>query len=108
MSKSELTFSATGHDYSEPLALICFSANWCGPCQQMVPIMKKLAEKYAGQLRVLKVDVDQQPELSNKFNIRAVPTLVFLSKDAELDRQMGSIAYQQISDMAEQHLANFK
>lgn len=106
MSKSELTFSAAGHDYSEPLALIYFSAKWCGPCQQMTPVVKKLAEKYAGQLRVLKVDVDQQAELSSNFGIRAVPTLVFLSKDKELDRQMGSIPYQQISHKAEIHLAN--
>ncbi|WP_415887322.1 thioredoxin family protein [Neptuniibacter sp. QD29_5] len=105
MPESRLTFSENGHEYSQPLALIWFSAKWCGPCQQMIPVVNSLAERYAGELKVLKVDVDQQQELAAKFAIRAVPTLVLLAKDKALDQQVGSVPLKQLDEWVAQHLS---
>lgn len=105
MRESALKFSTDGHDYSQPLALLWFSANWCGPCQQMNPVMQELAGKYSEQVRVLKIDVDQQAELSADFAIRGVPTLVLLNSDGEIDRQIGSAGLQQLSQWLNRPLA---
>lgn len=105
MSEPALKFSVEGHEYPQPLALLWFSANWCGPCQQMNPVMQKLAGEYSDQVRVLKIDVDQQPELSADFAIRAVPTLVLMKADGEVGRQVGAAGLQQLSQWLNQPLS---
>lgn len=59
-------------------ALIDFHAKWCGPCKTLSPIIDQLADEYNGQVDIYKVDVDSEPELARYFNIRSVPTLVFI------------------------------
>ena len=59
-------------------AIIDFYATWCGPCKALSPILEKVAEKYEGKIYVYKVDVDKESELSQVFNIRSVPTLLFV------------------------------
>ncbi|MBQ4916549.1 MAG: thioredoxin domain-containing protein [Muribaculaceae bacterium] len=59
-------------------ALIDFHAKWCGPCKRLSPIIDELAEDFNGKVDVYKVNVDDEPELANYFNIRTVPTLVFV------------------------------
>ena len=59
-------------------AIIDFYATWCGPCKALSPILEKIAEKYEGKIYVYKIDVDKESELSQVFNIRSVPTLLFV------------------------------
>lgn len=59
-------------------AIIDFYATWCGPCKALSPILEKVAEKYEGKIYVYKIDVDKESELSQVFNIRSVPTLLFV------------------------------
>lgn len=59
-------------------ALIDFFATWCGPCKALSPVLDKVAEKYAGKIYVYKVDIDREEELARAFNIRSVPTLLFV------------------------------
>ena len=58
--------------------LIDFYASWCGPCKRLSPIIDELAEDFNSKVDVYKVNVDDEPELANYFNIRTVPTLVFV------------------------------
>ena len=59
-------------------AVIDFYADWCGPCRRVAPIMEKLAEEYDGKLLVYKINVDQEKELSQAFNIKSIPAVMFI------------------------------
>ena len=59
-------------------ALIDFYASWCGPCKGLAPILEELSEEYEGRINVYKIDIDEEPELASIFNIRSVPTLLFV------------------------------
>jgi len=63
--------------------LIDFWAEWCGPCRMVAPIIDALAEDYDGRVKVAKLNVDENPQISRRFNIRGIPTLL-LFKDGEL------------------------
>jgi len=63
--------------------LMDFSAEWCGPCKIQDPILEELEEKFKGQVEFKKIDVDANMDMSSKYNISAVPTLV-LEKDGEI------------------------
>lgn len=69
--------------------VIDFWATWCGPCQKMGPLIEALAEDYDGKAIVGKCNVDEEDELAMQFNVRSIPTVVFL-KDGEVrDMQVG-------------------
>lgn len=71
--------------------LVDFHATWCGPCQAMHPVMDRLKNEMGSQVRILKIDVDKNQEVANKFKVRGVPTFV-LFKDGEiLWRQSGQM-----------------
>ncbi len=74
----------------KPMA-IDFSAEWCGPCKRMAPIVEALAEKYDGKIIVGKVDVDESPELSARFGIRNIPTILFFKNGEVVDKTVGAI-----------------
>ncbi|MCK4938333.1 MAG: thioredoxin family protein [Methanosarcinales archaeon] len=63
--------------------LMDFAADWCGPCKVQDPILEKLEKKFKGQVEFKKIDVDANMDMSSKYNISAVPTLV-LEKDGEI------------------------
>ena len=73
-----------------PVLLDCW-APWCGPCQRMGPVMHGLAEKMAGQVKIAKLNVDENPAVSRQLGIRSIPT-IFLFKNGEIiDRMIGAI-----------------
>jgi len=74
----------------KPMA-IDFSAEWCGPCKRMAPIVEALAEKYDGKVIVGKVDGDESPELSARFGIRNIPTILFFKNGEVVDKTVGAI-----------------
>ena len=63
---------------SEQPVLIDFWAEWCTPCKRLSPVIAELAEEYKGRLRVAKIDADANPELAAKYQVRALPTVLFL------------------------------
>lgn len=67
-----------------------FSAEWCPPCRQMKPIFHKLQEEYKGKVELITVDVDEKPELAQRYNVSSIPTLVYISPEGkELYRTVG-------------------
>jgi len=76
---------------SEKPVLIDFYAEWCGPCKVQSPILKELAGELSGKVRIIKIDVDKNPEISNKYQIQSVPTLMLFKNGKQLFRQSGLI-----------------
>jgi thioredoxin 1 len=76
---------------SETPTLVDFYATWCGPCQQMHPILDKLKDKMGSTVRVVKIDVDKNQEVASKFKIRSVPTLLLFRKGEIVWRQAGGM-----------------
>ena len=74
-------------------AIIDFYADWCGPCRKVGPIMEKLAEDFAGRLDVYKINVDQEKELASVFQVRSIPTVLFIPAPG-LSKTRGATAAQ--------------
>ena len=74
---------------AQPLVLD-FSATWCGPCKKIAPIIEELAEEYAGRVVVGTCAVDECDELTAKFGIRNVPTVLFIKNGEVVDRHVGA------------------
>ncbi len=71
--------------------LVDFYATWCGPCQAMMPVLDQLKNKMGDQVRILKIDVDKNPDISDKFKVRGVPTFVLFKAGEILWRQSGGM-----------------
>jgi thioredoxin 1 len=70
-------------------ALIDFWAEWCYPCRMVGPVIEELAADFAGKAKICKVNVDEQPDLGGKFNVRSIPTVVLLKDGKEVGRLVG-------------------
>ena len=91
-----------GYDYTGTTPVIIdFYATWCGPCQALAPMLKRLADEYEGRVKVLKVDVDKNQELAMAARIMSIPTLFFITKDGDIERIVGGLPYQELVKMAE-------
>ena len=71
--------------------LVDFWAEWCGPCRMIVPVVEELADEYEGQAVIAKLNVDEYPELSAKFGVRSIPTLLVFKGGDIVDKQIGAV-----------------
>lgn len=76
---------------NEKVTLIDFWAEWCGPCRAISPIVEELAKEYDGKALVGKVNVDENPEITVKYGIRNIPTILFIKKGEIVDKQVGAV-----------------
>jgi thioredoxin 1 len=87
---TDKTFDAEVLQSSEPV-LVDFFAEWCGPCKAMAPALDQVAAELKGKLKVVKVDVDQNPEITMKYRISAMPTLMVFKDGKIVNQQQGAI-----------------
>jgi len=85
--------------------LVDFWASWCGPCKMIAPILDKLAAEYAGKIRIAKVDVDANQQLSQAFNVMSIPTLMFVKNGKIVGQQAGALPENVLRDAIGQLLA---
>ncbi|MGI6512223.1 MAG: thioredoxin [Catenisphaera adipataccumulans] len=76
---------------SKQPVLIDFYADWCPPCKMMGPIVRKLADKYDGKVKIGKVNSDQQPELARQFGVMSIPNFVFIKDGKLVDQVVGAM-----------------
>lgn len=79
--------------------LVDFWAPWCGPCKMIAPVLDEIAKENAGQLRVTKVNVDENPGLATRFNIRAIPTMLVFSEGKLQHTTTGLTSKQKLVDL---------
>jgi thioredoxin 2 len=82
-------FSTVAEQSPVPV-LVDFWAAWCGPCRMVSPVLETLARRYAGRVKLVKVNVDRAPEISRRFSVQAVPTLLLTDHGQVIARQAGA------------------
>jgi thioredoxin 1 len=86
------------------LLVVDFWAAWCGPCKIVSPIIEQLAEQYAGKIVFGKVNVDENPYISQRFGIQSIPTLMILKEGEVIDVMVGALPKGQIENRIRQHI----
>jgi thioredoxin len=82
--------------------LVDFWAAWCGPCRAVAPVIEQIAHEYKGKLRVVKIDVDHKPQISEQYGIQSIPTIMMFHRGKVLMRQSGALPYASLKQAIDQ------
>jgi thioredoxin 1 len=89
---------------SEKPALVDFWAEWCGPCKMIAPFLDEAATEYADKMSVVKLNVDESPNIAAKFGIRSIPTLMLFKDGAVQAQKVGAFSKSQLTEFLDSNL----
>ena len=89
---------------SERPVLVDFWAAWCAPCRMLAPTVEAVAEKYSASARVVKLNVDDNPSISQRYGIKGIPTLILFKGGREEERVVGATSREAIYKMIDKHV----
>lgn len=89
---------------NDKLVVIDFFATWCMPCQMLTPILSKISEKYDEKAEFFKVNVDENQDAAMRYGVESVPTLIFFKDGKEIERQVGLLSEEELSNIIEELL----
>lgn len=84
--------------------LVDFWASWCPPCKMTEPMILELAREYDGKIKIVKLNVDQNPKISSEYQIMGVPTFILFNSGTEVQRRVGAQSKEQLNQMTSQLL----
>ncbi len=88
----------------EGLVLVDFWAVWCGPCKMIAPTIEELSKEYEGNLKVVKLNTDENPDIASKYKIMGIPTLMFFKNGEKVDQMVGAVPKPQIKSKIDSFL----
>ena len=89
---------------SDILTLVDFWAEWCGPCKQIGPILEEISNEKKDKIKILKLNIDEDPETAQKFGVQGIPTLMLFRGGNLIDTKVGSLPKSNIIDWIESNL----
>ena len=84
--------------------LVDFKADWCQPCKMMTPVLKQVKQNFKDQIKIIKIDIDKNPAVAQKYGIRGVPTLILFKGGREVWKQSGVVQANQINAVINSHI----
>ncbi|MEL6938703.1 MAG: thioredoxin [Cyanobacteria bacterium J06598_1] len=106
MSASQVTDSTFKQEVleNETPVLVDFWAPWCGPCRMVAPVVDEISEQYDGQVKVVKVNTDENPSVASQYGIRSIPTLMIFKGGQRVDMVVGAVPKTTLANTLEKYL----
>lgn len=99
---TDASFEADVIQSSKPV-LVDYWAPWCRPCKMIAPLLDEMATRYAGKIKITKMDVDQNQDVPAKYGIRSIPTLILFKDGQEVAKNVGAISQSQLTAFLNSH-----